>query len=167
MKPKTKSDLTAEEVRMLFDYDPIAGELIRKLDSNDGKTKAGSRVKSLAPNGYVRLAVGKGKYLAHRLIWLWSYGVWPKGHLDHVNGIRSDNRLENLREATHFEQAQNISRAGKLLGVQYHARSKKFRAMIMVNGKQYYLGLHETPEEAHAAYCKAKAEKHTFQPTPR
>lgn len=105
-------------------------------------------------------------YLEHRLAWLYVTGTWPSDQIDHVNGIRDDNRIFNLREATGPEnngnqrQARSDNKTG-LLGVYWDKQHKKFSAKIMFSGKHKYLGYFPTAEEAHAAYIKAKRELHS------
>lgn len=82
----------------------------------------------------------------------------PEGYVvDHINGNSLDNRKENLRIATHRENAQNQKkhRSGKLVGCSYDKQKKKWRAAIRVNGPQKILGCFKTEYEAHQAYMKA------------
>ena len=98
------------------------------------------------------------EYKAHRLAWLYVYGIWPKLYIDHINGIRDDNRICNLRDVSNRENAINRSyhRKGKLAGASYHKQKGKWRATIRINGRYTHLGLFETKEEAHLFYMKKK-----------
>ena len=107
----------------------------------------------------------KGKrHKEHRLIWLYHYGEWPKEHIDHINGIRDDNRSENLREATNqqnqFNRKSEKDSSSQYKGVSWYKLSKKWRAYYQHKGKLYYLGLYETEEEAAEAYRKATEHLH-------
>lgn len=87
--------------------------------------------------------------------------------MDHINCVRDDNRIENLRAADNAENQGNRRKARSdsstgVIGATWHQRSKKFQAMIRAGGKQKYLGLFPTAEEAHQAYLKAKRELHPF-----
>ena len=125
--------------------------------------EVGQQFGSCYNTGY-QVGMLKGKrYLEHRLIWLYHYGVWPKGHIDHTNGARDDNRIENLREATRQQNMFNRKSFGKTSeykGVCWSKAGNKWRAQYTHKGKVHYLGLYETEEEAAEAYCKATENLH-------
>ena len=111
--------------------------------------------------GYCRIGFNGRLYLYHVILWTLYYREnIPKGlEIDHVNGDRLDNRIENLRLATQRENCQNLQchRDGKLVGALYCKRKNKYRALIRVRGKQIQLGLFKTAKESHEAYeiaCK-------------
>lgn len=161
MKPiDTKQGLTAKRVRELFSYDPETGNLhwrerpSMKVMAGDA---AGNRL-----GEYLQITIDTRRYMAHRLVWLHVTGRWPKEQIDHINGKKSDNRFENLREATAAENTRNRKpHKGKrfgLKGISQHGENS-FRAMIWVNGKNRHLGSFPTKEEAAEAYRRA-ARKH-------
>lgn len=107
----------------------------------------------------------RGKdYLEHRLIWLYHYGEWPNGNLDHIDGIPGDNRIKNLRECTQQQNMLNKkSLAGstsKFKGVYWDKQMEKWVAQYRFNGKKYYVGLYECEKEAAKAYKKATKPLH-------
>jgi hypothetical protein len=108
---------------------------------------------------------------AHRLAWFYVHGEFPKCELDHINGVRDDNRISNLRECSRAENMQNAgmfkTNTSGYTGVTWHKQRRKWAAQIWVNNKRMYLGLRESKEDAYALYLEAKAKYHTFQPTPR
>ncbi len=115
--------------------------------------------------GYVYVSVDGHKYLGHRLAWFMTYGVWPASGLDHINRIKTDNRLANLRLATPSENNQNkseamVSNTSGLLGVSWMSRARKWRAQIQVDGRVTYLGLYTSKNAAHDAYVAAKRKLH-------
>jgi hypothetical protein len=105
---------------------------------------------------------------AHRLAWLYVHGHLPFGSIDHINGIRSDNRLCNIRIATKSENNQNLKKAQKnnkstgLLGAFYNKRANCFISQIVINRKQIFVGRFKTKEYAHNAYIQAKRNLHPF-----
>lgn len=154
--------LTANRLRELLDYEPETGVLTwRVLRSNIHKGSiAGFAHRAI---GYRVIRIDGQKYLAHRLAWLHVTGRWPEGDIDHSNRDGFDNRFANLREASRSQNAGNqkrrVTNRSGFKGVARIAGREKWQGKICVRGKQIYLGLFDTPEAAHAAYCAA-AEKH-------
>jgi hypothetical protein len=153
-------EIPVEILLSTFDYDPESGLLIARL-----KTKRGKSLGWLDEDGYVRVAVywnGK-RYLrrAHRLIWAMVTGEYPVEEIDHWNGVKADNRWDNLREATRGNNQHNRVR-GEFVGT--HLRKGKWQARINVDGKRINLGNFKTREEAHEAYLQARERLVPFQP---
>ena len=118
----------------------------------------GDRAGSTLRDGYRQVRVNGKKYREHHLVWLWHKGYLPK-ELDHINCVRDDNRIENLRECSRAENMQNRQLPMKtnkigLIGVTKHYN--KFRAAITKNGVKTHLGLFDTAELAHTAYLQAQ-----------
>jgi hypothetical protein len=145
------------------------GVLFNKI-TRSNKAIKDKPVGNLNTTGALQVKVNSKCYLVHRVIWLMTYGNFPKNQIDHVNGVKTDNRIENLRECESFENSQNRivhkNNKSKLQGVWEH-KPGIWRAEIMIKGKKIYLGLHKSPELAHEAYLKAKTENHAFNPQPR
>jgi hypothetical protein len=138
---------------------------IWKLDPPTGRKVAGKRAGHVNQEGYEIIGFsGRHVYLSHRLAFLWMTGAWPANEVDHINGVPSDNRFSNLRQATRSENARNrrtnCNSASKLKGAFWHPQMRRYFSRIMKDGVYRYLGLFETKEEAHAAYCKAAKELH-------
>ena len=154
--------LTVEKARSLFFYDGSTGELRWRIAS--GCIKAGSLVKSKDSKGYLMVCVNKHHYKAHRIIWLMEKGSWPPGQIDHMNGMKSDNRLCNLRLATQKQNSANTgirsSNKSGFKGVHYHRQSGKWQASICFDGKLQYLGLYDTALEASIVYARELNTKH-------
>lgn len=132
------------------------------------KVKVGDRAGSVYKNGYRYICVDRKDYLEHRLVWLWVHGEWPTVAIDHINGIPSDNRPENLRLANQEQNQQNRSSKSKassgLVGAHFHKLSGLYSSRIGANKKVFYLGYFKTAAEAHGAYLSAKKKLHTFNP---
>ena len=114
--------------------------------------------------GYVVGTINNRKYFAHRVAFALHYGEWPSGEVDHINGNKTDNRIQNIREATNSENMRNTgkystNKSGKK-GVCFDKRSGRWHAQIMRDYKKIHLGYFTTPEEAHAAYCDASTKYH-------
>ena len=122
----------------------------KKSPSN--RSVVGEPIGSLTEYGYWR----SKNQLVHRLIWLMFKGELPKNDIDHINGVRHDNRIENLREVTRM---QNLWNRRNVKGYIYNPASKKYQVRIRNNYKHLHIGVYDTAEEAHQAYLKAKAER--------
>lgn len=148
-------------LKTLLRYEPETGVFTRKV-STSNCVKAGDIVGTLDGGGYLQTCIDGRRYKLHRLAWLYVTGAWPEQQIDHIDGVRTNNRFCNLREATQSENMRNIRKHADnnsgFKGVFWHSQSKRWRASIMANGKKRYLGLFATPEEAHTAYCTASAE---------
>lgn len=162
----TISILTVEYVKRRLHYNPMTGIFTWASVIRNSKVKVGDVAGSLHVCGYriIRIASDTGTP-AHRLAWFYMTGCWPSKFIDHINGIRDDNRWINLREADYFINAQNQrapSRNNKtgFLGVSYVANRNKFAASIRANGKYKTIGYYQTAQLAHNAYLEAKRELH-------
>ena len=147
--------ISAEVARQAFNYDPKTGLLTRAKTVNY-KSVIGQEAGWI--NGKYREVRCDGKaILVHRLIWLIVYGKWPENQIDHINGNGLDNRIENLRDVTNRENANNkkCHRNGSLPGATFHKRESKWQSKIRVGNKYIWLGYHKTKEKAHAAYVAA------------
>ena len=147
-------ELTAEELRELLHYNPDTGIFTWKVGSAN-QVKAGDVAGCQNVLGYLRIQLQSRKYLAHRLAWLYVRGEWPKDQLDHVNRVRTDNRITNLMDVS---TKQNMQNAGKYShntsghpGVYWYKRDSKWQARIMHNRKNIHLGYFTDIEEALAA----------------
>ena len=112
-------------------------------------------------NGYIQEMVGGKPIYQHRLVWEAANGKIPKGMvIDHINNVRDDNRLSNLRLVT--TQQNHFNRRG-VSGFTWVERKKRFRAYIYLNGKHNCLGYHRTILDARASYLRAKSEVHSYE----
>lgn len=156
----TNTESLAAELRKTFTYNPETGVFTRIRASNRSKVGDVPKVNS---EGYVRIRLCGRMHAAHRLAWLWVHGTLPEQDIDHINGIKSDNRIANLRDVSHAVNTANLvgpqeNNTSGYLGVTRH--KGKWRAQISVDGKMRYVGLFASAEEAHQAYLAAKANHH-------
>ena len=147
--------ITQNELKRILDYNKETGIFTRKVSTPI--FKIGEVAGCLDNTGYLKIGINYKRYLNHRLAWLYIHGEFPKGQIDHINGIKTDNRIENLRVVTSRQNSQNqkCHREGHLVGATYLKKSKKWRAQIYINGKVNILGSFETQQEAHEVYLKA------------
>lgn len=146
--------ITRERVLELLDYDPETGDFTWKIWPG-GRIRKGAIAGSINSNGYRQIRVHPGRHMAHRLAWLVMTGKWPVEEIDHINGVRADNRWANLREATRSQNCANCippRRRNPDLpkGVRPAQRSPRWRVAV----RGVYLGVFDTIEEAHEAYCR-------------
>lgn len=154
---------TYDQISAALSYDPSTGLITRKASSSSN-ARAGDTAGYKNQTGYVYLSVLGKSYKAHRIAWLLHYREWPSGEIDHVNGIKDDNRIVNLRDATRSENQHNrpaySTNTSGFKGVTWWKQNSKWRADIRINGKRYYLGMYATAELAHAAYSGAATVLH-------
>ena len=144
--------LTQEYLKSILSYDQESG-IFTWIKCNKywlNGTNAGTICK-----GYVRININGKLYFAHRLAWLYVYGEFPNENIDHINMVRNDNRLENLREATFTQNGYNrLKLSNNKTGYKGVSLIKngKYKAQSFLNGNLVYLGIFKTPEEASTAY---------------
>ena len=153
-------ELTRAEVSELLSYEPESGVFRWKVDRR--RVKAGDVVGS-DRGGYSVIDVNGRQYLAHRLAFLLMTGEWPAEDVDHINGVKDDNRWSNLRAVSRRINMQNLRAAQKnsktgLLGVTKH--QGRYMASIEVSGQRKFIGYFDCPHVAHAAYVAAKRIHH-------
>jgi hypothetical protein len=157
------NSLTREFLRSVFDYNSETGDLVWKKNRGNNKVK-GKIAGYTNKDGYILIRVNDKLHYAHRLVWFWVMGEWPKNQIDHINRIRNDNRWVNLRSATPSQNKQNtVARKDNKLGIKgvfWCKRSKKYKVKITVNKKYIHLGYYSNLEEA--IKIRKKAEKEYF-----
>lgn len=140
----------------LLDYCPETGKFTWKIDRKR-LAKAGTEAGSTNGNGYRQISVDGKLYLAHRLAWFYCFQEWPTKIIDHVNGIKDDNRLDNLQD---ISQNTNIRKANTKVGASGYRNVRKicnrYQAAIKVSGKTVHIGMYESAEIAHDAVEKYK-----------
>lgn len=166
---KPKSLPPIDYLRQRLRYEPETGKLFW-LDY-DGMPKnwrarfAGKEALSSNSHGYVQVCIDYQKFQAHRLAWSLHFGEWPTDQIDHINGVRNDNRINNLRVVTSQENRRNASlskaNTSGITGVTWDIVNRKWFAKIMVNRRCINLGRFDSIEEA-AAVRKQAAIKYGF-----
>lgn len=143
-------------------YDAHTGLFIR--NKTGGGVKRGTVAGRKKHNGYIEISINNIRYYAHRLAWLIYYGYWPEHQIDHINGIRDDNRIVNLRSATNMQNQYNAkmskNNTSGVKGVYWHKQNKKWNAYCDVNGRRYSLGLYSDIEQAKIAVMKFREKMH-------
>ena len=155
--------LTRDRVRELLSYDPKTGLFTWKVRTSN-RVKVGDQAGVRAVNGYIHISMDNYKFPAHRVAWFYVYGEWPPQFIDHINGVRDDNRLENLRLATVSQNTTNgvlrATNTSGYRGVSWSKEKQKWIASITKDRKQVNLGYFKTKEDAHFAYLEAARQMH-------
>lgn len=157
----TVSNLTVEEARRRYVYNPITGEIRWQVGS--GSAKIGDLASSKTPRGYITVGGGKNRKRAHQLAWAITYGVWAD-NIDHKNLVKHDNRICNLRVATQQENnrsrpKQSNNKSG-FKGVHWAKTKSKWEASSTLNKKTVNLGYFDDLGEARNAYVAFAKQHH-------
>lgn len=174
----SKEEITPEILKELLIYHPDTGEMFWKKRHHKWFTASDKRdpehtcavwnsaysgkqaFTASMSNGYKTGTVLTHNLLAHRVAWAIYYGYWPKDYIDHINGVRHDNRISNLRDADQFVNMRNASKSKRnksgVVGVHWHKSAEKWAASIMVDGKNKHLGLFSELDEAATARRNAE-----------
>ncbi len=150
-----------QEVRARLLYSPDTGEFHWK--DSYFRSAIGTLAGSVDKDGYIAIRFGGKCYRAHRLAWLYVYGAMPNGVIDHINGVRDDNRICNLRDVTHSVNSQNRRKPSRVQSVQHLGvtySKNRWVARIFSEGRRIHLGRFVSPELAADAYAKAKKRLH-------
>lgn len=148
--------LTQEEACALFSYE--SGLLRRKASTGPRSIVGEIAGQRKTREGYFSVQIRGKAHKVHQLVFLMLRGFIPD-EIDHINGDRSDNRIENLRAVTRSQNCANQLTQKRSVsgfkGVTRIRRNGKWRARIKVSQVEYFLGLFDTPEAAAAAYNQA------------
>ena len=152
--------LTQEDALFLFDY--IDGGLYWKNPTH-GKAVKGSKAGFINEIGYYQISIYGKKFREHQIVYLMKNGFIPK-EIDHINGNRTDNRIENLREATRTQNMYNKpaykSNTSGSKNVSWKAKINKWQVAISYEGKRKYLGVFEDFEFAELVATEARNKYH-------
>lgn len=154
---------TLQQVRAFLRLNRATGRIYWRVTR--GKAVKGAEAGCPTSNGYLVVRLEGRLYMAHHLAWLLHTGVWPSCSLDHKNGVGTDNRKRNLREASQDLNMQNLrgprsDNTTGFLGVSLYKPNGRYRASIFVGKRHISLGYYATPEEASVAYLQAKRKFH-------
>jgi hypothetical protein len=156
-KARSTPPITQDLLRQLVKYDAATGAM-SWLRPTSRRITAGALLNTDHTGGYLYGRIAGFKAGVHRWAWLYVFGTWPP-ELDHINGVKTDNRLNNLRIATRKQNTANVplrqDSSSGFKGVSWHKEKGRWRAHITVDGRHLSLGYHSTPELAHQAYLKA------------
>lgn len=152
-----KKEITQAELKEIVSYDQGSGKFVWKI-RRGGSAKKGSICGSIDSEGYRKICIFRKIYYAHRLAWLYVYGESPKKNIDHINRIKEDNRIKNLRDVSRSDNMRNCkmknNNTSGVTGVCWHKASKKWKATI----GDKYLGIFNNIEDAKTARLEQEEE---------
>jgi hypothetical protein len=151
----------ARAKELLF-YDPTTG-ILKWREARGRGVKAGDEAGTISANGYIQISLDGTLYRAHRVAFAIYYGRQPSTELDHVDRDTGNNKIANLREATHFDNQHNARRSrNNSTGVKgVHKRlSGKYQASLLNQGKKLHFGYFCTIDDAKEAVRAARVTLH-------
>lgn len=153
--------LSIERLRQVLRYEAETGNFYW-IYRDTHKSNLGKNASIVRSHGYLNICIDGNYYYTHRLAWFYSHGEWPNV-IDHIDGEKTNNKLENLRSVSQRCNLENVLKPRKhnksnLLGA-FKTKSG-FNSRLGYNKKSIYLGHFKTAEEAHNAYVKEKRRLH-------
>lgn len=143
--------VSLERLREVLDYDPETGRFVWRISLN-ARGPAGSVAGTSLPDGYLRIQIDRVPMKAHRLAWLWVHGEMPLCEVDHINRIKSDNRITNLRLATSKQNKENqslrVTNTSGHKGVHWDKSREKWMAFVVHHRKFKNLGRYDDLNQA-------------------
>lgn len=166
-------NLEQDLIKELLVYDEHTGRFTWLKVSTKNQVRVGDDAGSKTSRGYKQIKISGFSYKAHRLAWTYMYGDIPEGFsIDHINGVKDDNRIENLRLAKgQADQNQNAAvrknNTSGYVGVVWGRKENKWKAQLTYGKNKHHLGCFNTAEEANKVRVLAKAAHHSFNPIQR
>ena len=155
--------LTQEKLYSILNYDQDTGIFTWKVNRRN-KAKINTVAGYKESEGYIVISVFGKSYKAHRLAWLYVYGELPNEYIDHINGNKSDNKIENLRICTNAENQWNSKISSKnvsgVKGVHWCNTKKRWKAKLSINGKIKHIGYFTDLESAKIKLMEAREKLH-------
>lgn len=152
--------LTHSRLLELLSYEPETGQFYWRVRRGPN-ADAGSLAGRLGDDGYRKICIDRQTYRAGRLAWFYVNGTWPLNDIDHIDGDCLNDRIANLRPATHSQnQANRGPQANNTSGFKgvCRWRGNRWQAGVGYQGKRIYIGIFDSPEAAHAAYVAKYSE---------
>jgi hypothetical protein len=171
------SGVTIEFLRRRFSYNHMSGVVsyAENVGRADKKRFVGDEAGRITQEGYREIKINGRHYRCHRIAWAIYYGEWPKNQIDHINGVRLDNSIANLRDVTQDINMQNQIRAHKrnssgssVVGVTKNKHTNKFIVSGYVGGSPVYVGGFDDLDSAEHASIEFRAKNYpgfTFSKT--
>lgn len=155
--------LNIQYLKTLLNYNPINGEFTWLMCPRK-QIKKGTSAGYICDRGYIKIMIDNKNYRAHRLAYLFMEGksLDENIDIDHINGIKNDNRWCNLREATRSQNCMNKYKKNSLCSIKERKRKSYnvFEVSVNVNGKQIYIGIYKNIDEAKIASTNARKKYH-------
>jgi hypothetical protein len=159
--------MNQELLKQHLEYDPITGVFTRKI-ALCNRVNIGDIAGNTNLQGYIAIRVCGKLYKAHRLAWLYVYGEFPND-IDHINGVKSDNRIINLRNCTRKQNSENqkLRSTNKTShrGVYWVPRENKYKAQVGHNGLKFHLGTFAVIDDAISAVREFRDSNYTHDKT--
>jgi len=159
----TEKILTQTRLKELLEYDPNTG-IFYRIKNLQGAGFVGDQAGSPA-QGYLTIMIDGRNYRCHRLAWLYVYGEFPNEFIDHINRIKTDNRIINLRIASKKQNAENVgvqkNNKSGYRGVFWNKQKSKWQSKIKHNGQFIHLGFFDDPLLASHAHTQKAYELFT------